>query len=248
MDARGARTERTYDAVGRLIATKMADGGTTGYAYCADEPGSAPCEVVADHMGPRSSVTDPKGHTTSNTYDYDGRLRQVMGPLSVYNAEVAYRYDARGNRTKVTDGNGHATTFTYDLANHLLSETTPIGTTTSYTYDPTGNRATRTDASSRTTTYTYDPNHELLEKHFADGVVPLCEEDPAVARTRVYDATSRLNSVTDHALNKTIDCRYDANGNRTRLTWDGKMFRYRYDQRLLRLSLGVCGNDVDALT
>ena len=202
VDARGARTERTYDAVGRLIATKMADGGTTGYAYCADEPGSAPCEVVDpmgrvttmnydalgrqssvtdalgdtsttayDNMGRRAAVTDPNGHTTRYTYDYDGRLHQVMSPLSSFTAQVTYGYDARGNRTKVTDGLGHATTFTYDLANHLLTETTPIGTTTSYTYDPTGNRATRTDASSRTTIYTYDPNHELLEKHFADGVV-----------------------------------------------------------------------------
>ena len=271
MDARGARTERTYDAVGRLIATKMADGGTTGYAYCADEPGSAPCEVVDpmgrvtkmtydalgrqssvtdalgdtstttyDNMGRRSAVTGPNGHTTRYTYDHDGRLHQVMSPLSSFTAQVTYGYDARGNRTKVTDGLGHATTFTYDLANHLLTETTPIGTTTSYTYDPTGNRATRTDASSRTTTYTYDPNHELLEKHFADGVVHTFkydsrgnrtyEEDPAVARTRVYDAISRLKSVTDHALNKTIDYRYDANGNRTKLTWDGKVIRYQYDQ------------------
>ncbi|HEX3658989.1 MAG TPA: DUF6531 domain-containing protein, partial [Pirellulales bacterium] len=91
----------TYNADGQMLtSTQTPNAGgqvdTTSYSY--------------DHLGRRTSVTDPDGNTTT------------------------YTYNALGTQTSETDADGNLTTFAYNSIGQLLSETDPTGGVTSYTY------------------------------------------------------------------------------------------------------------------
>ncbi len=65
-----------------------------------------------------SSVTDPDGHTSYNTYDSRGNLLSHSDAL---NRTTSYAYDALNDTTAITDPLGNVTSMTYDAHGNLLS-------------------------------------------------------------------------------------------------------------------------------
>jgi RHS repeat-associated protein len=169
----------TYDSSNRVVQQVNALGGVTTFTYNAGS----------------TTVTDPRGNST--TYAYDFFYRQIsvtnaLGFVTDYaydnNAELSavtdgngnttlYTYDGNGNLLSIEDADavsnanpsGHTVSYTYDSQNHLLSLTDANGNTTSYTYDSHGNVLTVTDALGGVTSFTYDQFGERLSSTSPDG-------------------------------------------------------------------------------
>ena len=124
-----------------------------------------------------ATITDPNGHTTTNTFD------------------------SQGNLLTSTDALSHTTTNTYDSRNDLLTSTDPMGVTTTMTYDSSGNllsssRPLTGTSETQKTTYTYgDPSHP--------GDVTAITDPDSRTWKYFYDAYGDRISTTDPVGNKT---------------------------------------------
>jgi YD repeat-containing protein len=235
-DFLGRTTSYEYDALNRLLWKRLPGGAVVGYTYSA--------------TGQVASVTAGRG-TTLYAYDARDRLARVTHPDG---AAIEYGYDAAGNRTSVKSTVGavsRITTYAYDALNRLASVTDPSGRTTSWTYDAAGNRKTQTLPNGVVSTWGYDNRHRLtsIEHRKADASLiasyaytlsgtgqrsQVVETTPAGTRTvaYTYDALYRLTgeTVTAGAATTTTLYQYDSTGNRTRVTVNGVVSSYFYDQ------------------
>ena len=124
-----------------------------------------------------ATITDPNGHTTTNTFDSEGNLLTSTNAL------------------------GHTTTNTYDLRNDLLTSTDPMGVTATMTYDSRGNplsssRPLAGTSEIQKTTYTYgDTSHP--------GDVTAMTDPDGKTWKYSYDAYGDRASATDPVGNKT---------------------------------------------
>ncbi len=232
-----------YDAHNRLAQVMHAvpAGSTVTYAY--------------DGAGLLKSVQD-ENHTTPNTtyvYDELNRLASVQQALGTGTITTSYRYDAEDNLTSVTDPNGNTTTYAYDDFHRMQTQTSPVTGTTSYTYDPAGNLISTTDANSATTTRTYDPANRFLAGsssrsgstsesitftydsatagNYGKGRVASVS-DPSGSMTYAYERRGmvRLESHTIQGNAYSIGYGYDANGNRSSMTYpSGRVVAYGFD-------------------
>lgn len=217
-NARGiVQQSNSYDAQGRVVSERQADGGTWSITYLG--PAEAPTGAVevdprgnsaTYRWGPRGflrEVTDALGQT--RTFERDPAtdlLLTVKGNASCdacgnpSTGDGTATYDDNGNVKTRTDALGHTTTFSYEpIFNNVTSIRDPLGHVTNFTYDSNGNLKTRTDENGHTTTFAYDQFGQLTES--AD---PLNEKT-----TFTYDGFGNLASITD-ALGKTTSFRYDA--------------------------------------
>ena len=212
-DANGNQTLHTYDADGRLVATKDALGFTEQYGYDAsfnrtkftDRAGRAFTYTYDDRGnkltedGPLgwhrawaynaldhvTRAEDALGRATTFTYDARGNLTQVTNAL---NATSTITYDSRGLPTAVRDFNGNTTTNTYAApTGDLLTTTNGAGDVVQFTYDGLGRLKTQTNGRGFTTTYTFDGNDNLVQV-----------DEPLGARVRfVFDKNNNRTSATD---------------------------------------------------
>ncbi len=168
----GIETINTYDAEGNLAtsAEHPSSGSnlTTTYTVCE----SATCTVSPNTYveGEVESVEDPRGYSTTFTYDSYGDLASSTDALS---HETTYAYTSIGQlfctvspqathagvscptspSTRVAD----TTSSTFDSSDTLVATTTdPNGNTTSYTYDPDDNQTIAEDPLTNSTVTAYD--------------------------------------------------------------------------------------------
>ena len=112
-------TLTTYDILGRPLSVIAPNGNTTTYAY----------------DGLSTTVTNPRGLSTTSTYDVWGRVVAVdeaEGP------DLSYVYDPLERLLNVSSGS-LTTALTYDRAGRKLSMSDPDMGDWSYTYDALGN-------------------------------------------------------------------------------------------------------------
>jgi RHS repeat-associated protein len=234
--------ENTYDANGRVIQQKQADGGITTMAYTLANPMAPTSPVV------KTVVTDPLGRQTVyrfNTVGYvtdsidslgqsrtfersganlvtaakgDGGCTACGSPAA---GDMSFTYDpATGNLLSQTDALGNKTQYTYEpVFNRIATVTDALGFITQFIYDSQGNLTSRTDANNHTTLYKYDPFGELVQT-----------TDPVNQSTKfTYDSFGNLIMITD-ALAKQTQFSYDAISRQTEVDALGRRSATSYDK------------------
>ncbi|WP_326656724.1 LamG-like jellyroll fold domain-containing protein [Streptomyces sp. NBC_00385] len=83
----------------------------------------AQAETAVSGLTSTVTVTDPKEHTSTTSYDALHGQR-VVATKDVAGAVTSYAYDIAGNLHTVTDPNGHATVTGHDARGNVVSHTT----------------------------------------------------------------------------------------------------------------------------
>ncbi|MBI3616225.1 MAG: DUF1080 domain-containing protein, partial [Candidatus Omnitrophica bacterium] len=181
------------------------------------QPGKTTTKIAYDPTyNLPTSVTDPKGNTTTFSYDAKRNLLKRTDPLGNI---TAYTVNSFGQVLSVTDPKGNQTTFTYDVYGNLSTVKDPMGNTTTYTTDILGRRTKVADSVGTISQFTYDAEGRLLSA--ADALNQITKY--------AYTANGRVSSVTDpmgNATKTTYDCFgnlltvTDAKGQKTSFTYD----------------------------
>jgi RHS repeat-associated protein len=203
-----------YNADGQLLRKDFADGSFAEYSY--------------DGFGRLTTARDTNGTVTLGYNDND-TLRKITYPDG---KSLAFEYNAGGQRTRSVDQDGFTTNYVYDDLGRLGHLTDGAGALiVRYAYDMNGRLSREDKGNGTATTYEYDAAGQLLRlRHLKpDGSVNSFfdyEYDALGRRTMVstadgvtryeYDALGQLTKVTLPG-GRTIEYRYDAAGNRTRV-------------------------------
>jgi len=188
----------------------------------------------------QTSSTDPRGNTTTSTYDGEGNLLSTTDPMG---RTTSYTYNALNEPLTVTDPSGITTTSVYDGRGNLVSRTTG-GETTSYTYGDAlhpGDVTAITDPDGYITHFAYDADGNQISVTDADGNTSSSTYDgigrmissttPNQKTTKyTYDAMDDLLTVTDPLGHKATNV-YDPAGNVTAtVDRSGNTTEYVYDR------------------
>ncbi|WP_423176163.1 RHS repeat-associated core domain-containing protein [Stenotrophomonas maltophilia group sp. CASM10] len=193
-----------YDAFGRPLSVKDANGVVTDYTYHAR---GWPTSVTV------RGATTAEDRVTQISYWPTGQVQQVTEPDG---SSVTYVYDAAQRLTDIADNSGNTIHYALDNAgNRLKEDTLDAGGTlrrtlartfntlgqltalkdagnhaTGFAYDANGNPQTVTDALQRVTSQQYDPLNRLAQTLQDVGGVA------AEIRSQ-YNALDQVTQVTD---------------------------------------------------
>jgi RHS repeat-associated protein len=211
-----------------------------------------------DTRGNLTRVQDERHSAANTTYAYDflNRLTTVTQKQTLVGGPdviTLYAYDKQDNLISVTDPNSNVTTYSYDDFRRLQTQTSPVSGATNYSYDTAGNLTSTTDSNNAVTVRTYDAANRPT------GATSTRSGLPTEAVTWTYDdatagayGTGRLASMSDpsgsstyayerrgllRSESRTIEGNsysqayaYDANGNRSALTYpSGRRVDYTFD-------------------
>jgi RHS repeat-associated protein len=198
---------------------------------------------------------------TAFTYDATGFLTSQVEDSGTGRLNLTTRYTpavgGRGLVQTTTSPRGIVTSYTYNPAGQQLTQSTPLGTSTTATvsssYDNRGNRLSQTDANGNQTSYSYDSLGRLLRTDSPPyGDVSIVGPLPTMHSTNAYDISGNLLTTTlnDGRVTRTgYDRRqrqvrvtaadgtytlmsYDATGNKVSETDSlGRIKRFLYDAR-----------------
>lgn len=200
-----------YDGQGRVTSQQDQLGRQTTFVYLGD-PSSATAATT--------TITDPKGNVTVDTYQYGLLIQQTKGYGSSTPASWQYTYDpSTVALVSQTDPNGHTTTYSVDGSGNRLSKIDALGRQTAATYNSFNEPLTQTDGLNVATTDTYDANGNLTSVSR-----PLLDSGGHVIATRTtqYNHTDAMHpgdvtSIVD-ADSKTWNYGYDTYGDPTSAT------------------------------
>ncbi|MFV5536462.1 LysM peptidoglycan-binding domain-containing protein [Acinetobacter pittii] len=178
-------TTTDYDALGRVVQSKTAEGVTTKVDYVYDASIS---NLNSSKGGIRRTETDGLGKTLVDEQDYFGRT------------------------IKHTDKGEHVFTYTYNAGGWLTKQINSQGQSIDYSYYSNGSiKEIRDTALNLLTSYRYDNNGNRIEERYQElnGKVG----EPRVFQNALinYDSLNRKISVQDQSFN--IHYEYDGNGN-----------------------------------
>lgn len=181
-DALGAQTQRSYDALNRLVGTIRDYNGTDTSTK------NSTTTVAYDSLDRVTGVSDPESLVTSYTYDGLGDLTHLQSPdTGLSGGSAGDGFDAAGNLTQHTDARGVVTQYTYDALNRLTGKIYPAhpALNVTYTYDQAspiagcpvndnvGHLTTMTDASG-STAWCYTAQGDIREvRQMINGVAYL---------------------------------------------------------------------------
>jgi len=214
-------TTNQYDGLDRLTQTTLPEGGTTSYAYAAENPWANNVGSITQTPKPGSPlsplttafvydsiynkprmIVDPLGLITVFSYDPNtGNLLSVVtdsGSLPHFNQKRTFSYDQYGQIAVATDPLGVATTYTRDSQENLVSQIADSGgpghliLTTHFAYDPLGNVISLTDPDGHTMAISYDANRRLLT---TIAPAPFNSGQSLVQTTNTYDSEGHLLAV-----------------------------------------------------
>lgn len=248
-----------YDDRSRPVMTRLR-AGTTTYSSSQTRYGAAgrvECAItlMTSLNTLRTSCTPQTGSTgpdriASFTYDDAGRvLSQARGVGTADVATEAFTWTANSKLLTARDGDGHLSTLEYDGFDRLRRLRYPnasgSGSSTSddehYGYDANSNLTDWTNRAGTVFALDYDALNRLTyvdpqvagtpDVHYEYdnlGRVTKTYTSSTQAITRTYDQLSRLLSET--TPQGQMSFRYDAAGNRTRITWpDAFYVAYGYN-------------------
>jgi RHS repeat-associated protein len=244
IDAAGNQTTMTYTPYGQLETVTNANGHTTTYTYDTQgnltritDPEGNQTNYTYDAAGRKISMTDANSHTTTYDYDNNDNLIKVQPPIG---SPATYDYDTNNNLEAIHFAGG-TVRFTYNDKDLLTSETDQLSHTTSYSYDDLGHLTQKVDANGNTISYYYDALGRLTSTSYPGGtsISSTYDEnsnlrtvtDQHGTSTFTYDELNRIKSYINNYVGKTVGYDYDADGNRTKITYpDAKEVIYIYDE------------------
>ncbi|MFC8360260.1 LamG-like jellyroll fold domain-containing protein [Streptomyces griseorubiginosus] len=190
-DPIGARTEATYDELGRqLTATTVERYPTTGNLVS---------RYTWDEASNQTASTTPSGITTTATYNPAGEARTITDPAGT----TRYDYDGLGRQTETTDATNRRTTLGYDALDNVTA-TTDYGTgstalrTAVAEFDADGNQTAAVSAQTKArTTYAYDALDRMTTQ-----IEPVSSTE-SITTSFGYDAAGNQTRFTDGRGNKT---------------------------------------------
>ncbi|MGW2439666.1 RHS repeat-associated core domain-containing protein, partial [Streptomyces goshikiensis] len=184
-DPTGARSESTYDELGRKLTATTVERKPTLQNLVS--------RFTWDDAGNQVASTTPGGRVTSATYDKAGQTLTVTNPAGGVSTAV---YDGLGRQTESKDATGRKTVTAYDFEGRPLSETdygtgTKALRTSTTEYDADGNVTASISPGGARTTYTYDALGRLTKQ-----VEPVTATD-SITTTFGYDAAGNRTRLTD---------------------------------------------------
>ena len=225
-------TLNVYDPAGQLVQVFRAYGVTTanGFPKTLQE---AYATYAYSLDGRQTDVIDANGNHARLVYDgFDRQVQWIFPsttPASTFNGSTyatalgtanapdtndyeAYGYDADGNRTSMRKRDGTVLGYQYDALDRMIAKVVP-------------QRAGLPATDARSVYYSYDVLGHQLGAWFDSAT-------SGQGITNTYDGLGRLTSTstTMDGASRVIAYAYDADGNRTRVTFpDGQYAAYAYD-------------------
>jgi len=194
----------SYDAVGRPLSIKDANGVVTDYTY---HPRGWPTSVTVRGADAASD------RRTQLSYWPTGQVQEITEPDGY---TVTYVYDAAQRLTDIADNAGNTVHYTLDNAGNRLKEDTvdtggALRRTLARVYDTLGRLTTLKDAGSYSTGFAYDANDNLQAITDALQRVSTQQHDPLNRLARAlqdvdgvaaeirstYNALDQVTQVTD---------------------------------------------------
>ncbi|HRO63227.1 putative Ig domain-containing protein, partial [Thermomonas sp.] len=162
-------TRWMYDALGRLVATRDANGHVRTYGYdaagqqvSATDATGAVTRVGRDALGREVAAEDALGYLTYVDYDkLDHAVAQgdfLIGSGGARTRTVLQTYllNQNGDRLQVTDATGVWTKYDYDSRSLLLRSQTRAGVVRTSAYDAQGRKISETDGLNHSNLWSYD--------------------------------------------------------------------------------------------
>jgi YD repeat-containing protein len=239
----GSFLEYTYDAAHRM--TRIADNAGNSIAYTLDlmsnrtredvrDPGGALAQTrtrVYSSLNRLSQELGAAGQATTYSYDNQGNVTSIDGPLAgtvdvtinAYdalnrlvrvtdprNGQVNYGYSGLDQFTSVTDPRALKTTYSYDGLGNLNQQISPDTGATTHTYDAAGNLMRTIDARGHESRYTYDALNRVMRVELWGGA-PLALQ---ATHTYTYDTGTNQKGRLTHIAepNSTTAYTYDLQG------------------------------------
>lgn len=84
-------------------------------------------QLAYNSFGELTTLTDALSNVWTRTYNTNGYLTQIQGPLSGSADITTFTYDGYGRLYTVTDSEGYTVTYSYDNANRITQVTYPDG-------------------------------------------------------------------------------------------------------------------------
>ncbi|WP_235567888.1 putative Ig domain-containing protein [Lysobacter sp. Root690] len=194
-DANGNTRSNEYDAAGRLIASRDALGQATLFAF--------------DALGNQRITQNPLGYLTYQDYDRLSRVIQIGDYLANgaggRTRSVLQRYvlNQNGDRVQVFDALNNLSRYEYDSQHRLLLSRTAMGVGTGYAYDTQGRK--------------------IYETFWSADAATIVDDDGETVRLQQlswnYDIHGRL---TDHNNLSGRDFDYDYDPTTGQQTYEGQ--------------------------
>ena len=161
-------------------------------------------------MNPLSTVTNPRGATTSYTYSADDLLEATTDALGHV---WSFTHDAAGNTLSSLCPTGETVSRTYTPDDLLATSAYSTGESYAFSYTPTHRLSSVTDQAGRAQSFAYNPVGWLTSASDTSGGQPF-------ATTYAYDAAGQVTSL-DSAAAPAVAYAYDLAGRLTSLTLPG---------------------------
>ncbi|WP_330985783.1 MULTISPECIES: DUF6531 domain-containing protein, partial [Enterobacterales] len=164
----GLRSQREYDAQGRLTAETDRHGDTVRYTYPDPQSGLPASredatgslqQMTWSRYGQLLTFTDCSGYETRYEYDRFGQLTAVSGEEGL---SLQREYDARGRLVSQTNAAGHQTRNEYNAAGDLTATVLPDSTRRETQFDAAG-RPVSTTSGSLTRQMAYDDAGRVIQ-------------------------------------------------------------------------------------
>jgi RHS repeat-associated protein len=144
--------------------------------------------LAYDVLGRLSSVTDPRGKTTTYAYNGFGELLTLVSPDT---GTTTHTYDGIGRRATTTDARGQLVTFGYDALSRPTSATAS-GQVQTFTWDTCTNgmgRLCQATDPTGSATYTYTDQGQLASH------TSMMPAGGSAVHSYVYDNSGRLTGI-----------------------------------------------------
>ncbi len=152
-----AKTQTTFDALGRITQVTAPDGTATRTFYRGWQTA-----MIDANSHQKISTADAFGRLVT-VQEYDGTYSSVNWTAAPY-ATTQYAYNVLDNLTGVTDALTNTTVITYNVLGRKVGMRDPDMGVWGYEYDVAGNLITQTDMLNQKVWFKYDALNRLLEK------------------------------------------------------------------------------------